>query len=146
MTTRFDSQLIGRTENALRALLNRQLAGTGVTYPQWVALVLTAAPGGSGDRDQLTARVAGALQVDQAAAESHLDALAANGQIRIAPEPGSHVTVTETGQQLLNRVRPRAGEITQGLFGDLPAADLEAAGRVLSAVLERAEAQLRAGS
>ena len=46
---------------------------------------------------------------------------------------------------LLGRVRKQVGEITQRLWGDLPAADLQVAGRVLSTVLERAEAELETG-
>ena len=33
-TTVFGTQIIGRTEKALNAILDRQLAGTGITEPQ----------------------------------------------------------------------------------------------------------------
>ena len=36
------SGTIGVTENALRAILLRGLSGTGLDYPQWVALKVTA--------------------------------------------------------------------------------------------------------
>ncbi|WP_164842402.1 hypothetical protein [Actinoplanes solisilvae] len=42
----FGAQLIGRTEKALNALLERELSGTGLTEPQWVALTLTVGPVG----------------------------------------------------------------------------------------------------
>lgn len=137
--------LIGQTENTLRAVLNRQLAGTEVTYPQWTAVILTAT-GGPVGRDQLTTRLAGALQADQATAVSHIDALAASGLVQATPGPSSRIALTEAGQQLLSRVQKQTSEITQRLWGDLPAADLEATRRVLSTVLERAQAELKARS
>jgi DNA-binding MarR family transcriptional regulator len=137
--------LIGQTENALVAILNRELAGTGVTDHQWTALVLAAA-GEPASRGQLTARVARALATDQATAAGHIDALVAAGLAQARPDPGSGVALTEAGQQLLGRVRKQTGEITQQLWGDLPAAELQTAHRVLSTMLERAQAELAASS
>ncbi len=135
-------QLIGQTEKALNAILNRLLAGA-VTEPQWVTLVLTARSGGSADRDQFTGTVAHAMSVDQATAADHIGQLAAKGLISTA---GAAITLTEAGQQLLDRVRGQTGEITQRLWGDLPAADHEAIRRMLSTVPERAGAELGAGA
>ena len=43
MTTQtLSTRTISETENALRAILFRGLAGTGLDYPQWVALKVTA--------------------------------------------------------------------------------------------------------
>jgi DNA-binding MarR family transcriptional regulator len=135
-------QLIGQTEKAMNAILNRLLAGA-VTEPQWVTLVLTARSGGSADRDQFSGRVAHALQSDRATAADHIGQLAAKGLVSTA---GGAVTLTEAGRQLLGRVQGQTGEITQRLWGDLPAADHEAVRRMLSTVLERAQAELRAGA
>ena len=55
-TPAFGPPLIGQTEKALNAILDRQLAGTGMTEPQWVTLSLTVAGGGSADRGQLIGR------------------------------------------------------------------------------------------
>jgi DNA-binding MarR family transcriptional regulator len=136
--------LIGQTENALVAILNRELAGSGVTEPQWTALALAA--GGPASRGQLTARVARALATDQAAAAGHIEALVAAGLAQGRPDPGAGVALTEAGQQLLGRVRKQTGEITQRLWGDLPAAELQTARRVLSTVLERAQDELSVSS
>ena len=140
MTSSFNTQLIGQTEKTLNAILDRQLAGV-VSEPQWVALVLTAGSGGSDDLDQLTARVGNGLKVDEATATGLLEGLAAKGLVTVGD---SGVTVTDSGRQLLDRVRAQVVEITRRLWGDLPSEDLEAAGRVLSIVLERAEAELSA--
>lgn len=135
-------QLIGQTEKAMNAILNRMLAGA-VTEPQWVTLVLTAGSAGPADRDQFSGTVAHALQVDQATAADHLGQLARKGLVSTAD---GAITVTGAGQQLLDRVRGQTGEITQRLWGDLPAADQEVTRRMLSTVLERAQAQLKAGA
>jgi predicted solute-binding protein len=54
----------------------------------------------------------------------------------------SPVTVTGAGHELFGRIRAAIVPITERMWGDLPAADLSAAGRVLSTVLERADAEL----
>jgi DNA-binding MarR family transcriptional regulator len=135
------AQLIGQTEKAMNAILDRLLAGA-VSEPQWVTLILIAGSGGSATRDEFTGRVAHALKADQQTAASHIGQLAANGLVLTASEAGSAVTLTEAGQQLLRRVQEQVGGVTQRLWGDLPAPDLDVARRVLSTVLERAEAEL----
>jgi len=135
-------QLIGQTEKAMNAILDRLIADA-VTEPQWVTLVLTARGGGPADSDQFSARVAQALAVDQATAADHVGQLAKKGLVSIA---GGVITVSEAGQQLLDRVQGQTGEIIQRLWGDLPTADHEATRRMLGTVLERAQAELRAGA
>jgi DNA-binding MarR family transcriptional regulator len=135
-------QLIGQTEKAMNAILDRLLAGA-VTEPQWVTLVLTARSAGSADRGHFSGRVAQALQVDQATAADHIGQLAAKGLVSTA---AGAITLTEAGQQLLDRVKGQTGEIIQRLWGDLPAADYEATRRMLSTVLERAQAELGTGA
>jgi DNA-binding MarR family transcriptional regulator len=143
--TPFGAQLIGQTEKTMNAILDRVLAGR-VSEPQWVALVLLASGGGSADHDQFTAQVAHALKESRETAATRVGQLAAKGLVEVAPQPGSSVALTETGQQLMGSVRTQVNDVTQRLWGDLPAADLEVAGRVLRTVLERAEAQLAATS
>jgi DNA-binding MarR family transcriptional regulator len=135
-------QLIGQTEKAMNAILNRMLAGA-VTEPQWVTLVLTARNAGPADADEFAGKVARALQVDQATAADHIGQLAAKGLVSAAD---GTITLTGTGQQLLDRVRAQTGELTRRLWGDVPAADHAATRRMLSTVLERAQAELSAGA
>jgi DNA-binding MarR family transcriptional regulator len=54
------------------------------------------------------------------------------------------VKATPAGQELHTRVRAVIAQITERLWGDLPADDLAATARVLSAVLARADAELAA--
>ena len=135
-TIPFGAQLVGRTEKALNALLERSLSGTGVTEPQWVALTLTMT---AGDADP-AARVAHALRVDEPTARRRLAELAAAGLVQ--PAPGGALEPTALGRILWNNVRTETAAIADSLWGNLPEGDQEAAARVLNAVLARADAAL----
>jgi hypothetical protein len=52
------------------------------------------------------------------------------------------ITLTPDGRARFARIRAGIGEITQRLYGGLPAADLAVAHRVLATVTERANAEL----
>lgn len=143
-TQTFSAQLLGQTEKAANAILTRLLTGTGITEPQWVTLSVTVMSRGTVDRDELVGRVAGALKVSEAEARARIAELAA-AQLLHAPEgERSPVKLTDAGQRRYSRIRGEVNEITERLWGDLPAEDLEAAGRVLSTVLARANGELAA--
>ncbi|MEV0270333.1 hypothetical protein AB0H43_16250 [Hamadaea sp. NPDC050747] len=133
------TQVIGQTEKALNAILDRLLAGTDITEPQWVTLTLTVVSGGL-PADALTARVSNALKVDSAVARERLAELTSAGLVR--QNPDGVVEATERGKAQWEAVRAQVTEITQRLWGDLPEEDLAVAGRVLSTVLTRASAAL----
>jgi hypothetical protein len=138
-------QVIGQAENALKPLMDRVLAPTGTTRHQWVALTLTAAGGGAVDRDQLIGRITGALQIDDAEVRATLAELIASELLEDLPGEGLRVGLTDAGQARYHQIRTAIDEITARLYGDLPVADLATAGRVLTAVTARANAEL-AGS
>ena len=137
-TTTFSTQTIGRTEKALNAILDRELRGTGLTEREWVTLALTAISGG-GPREAMIARLDGALKTGPADAESKFAGLAGRGLI---DHHGDSIALSDEGRGLHARVSGRVAEITGRLWGDLPAEDLETAGRVLGTVLARANAEL----
>jgi DNA-binding MarR family transcriptional regulator len=141
-TPPFGTQIIGRTEKALNAILDRLLDDTNLTEPQWVTLTLTVASGGTIRRDELISRVAGALKVTDAEAAVRIDELATAELVDLPDDPVSPVHVTDIGRQLQSRIRGEVGRITERLWGDLPAEDLATAGRVLSTVLDRANGEL----
>jgi hypothetical protein len=141
-TPTFGTQVIGQTEKALSAFLERLLAGTGVTEPQWVTLTVTVASGGTVDRDELISRMAGFLKVSEAEALERITELAAAQLLDVPDDEGSPVKVTDPGRQLHAQIRTATSEITGRLWDDLPAEDLAIAGSVLSTVLERANAEL----
>ena len=141
-TPTFSTQLIGRTEKTLNAILARLLAGTGLTEPQWVTLTLAVRSGGTIDLPVLVSHVADALKISDAEARARMEELAA-AQLLVVPDvAGSAVRVTDAGSELHQRIRSAVVEITHRMWGDLAADDLAAAGRVLTTVLERATAEL----
>jgi DNA-binding MarR family transcriptional regulator len=144
-TTMPFQRLLGQTEKTLNAILDRQLAGV-VNEPQWVALVLIASISAPGNLEHVTAQVAGALKTDLPTAADHIAQLADKGLVRTVPEAHPDVALSEAGRQLLGGVQSRVGEITQRLWGDLPASEMDAARRVLGTVLDRAHAELAAQS
>ena len=138
----FSAQLLGQTEKAANAILDRLLAGTGLTEPQWVTLNLAIGAAGTLDNDALAGRVAGVFKTGAGEAQAHIAGLV-DAQLLQAPA-GAPVQVTDAGQQLYRQVRRATAEITERLWGDVPEADLATAGRVLSTVLARADAELAA--
>jgi hypothetical protein len=105
-----------------------------------VTLTLTVGSGGDVDRTELVRRVGRATQFSQAAVAERLTELAAAGLVRDSGD--GRVQVTDEGQARWTQIRSALGPITQALWGDLPAADLATAGRVLGIVLDRANAML----
>lgn len=136
----FGTALIGQTEKTLNAILERQLAGTGITEPQWVTLTMTVVGGGAIDRAELIRRVSGATKFSEASVAERITELTAAGLLRDGGADG--IKVSAAGQAQWTQVRTALGPIIQGLWGDLPAEDLATAGRVLSTVLARANAVL----
>jgi len=141
-TPPFGTQLIGQTEKALNAILDRLLAGSGLTEPQWVTLTIAVMSGGSIARGEYDQRVDGALKVGRAEAQARIAELATAGLLDVPADESRPVTVSEAGRELHGRIRARVGEITERLWGDLDAGDLAAAGRVLGIILERANGEL----
>jgi hypothetical protein len=135
------TRVIGQAEKTLGAILNRQLAGSGLTEPQWVILTLAVTSGGTAGRDQFTRMVADALKISEADAWAIVGDMIRAQQLQITGE-GATVTVPAAAQQLHNQIRTTITEITQRLWGDLPADDLATAGRVLAIITDRANAEL----
>jgi DNA-binding MarR family transcriptional regulator len=140
----FNAQLLGQTEKAANAILDRLLAEPGLSEPQWVTLSITAASGGTLGRGQLIERVADALKVSDDQAQERITELAAQGLVHDAGDDDATITVrvSDRGQRVHDQIRAAVTEITQRLWGDLPVEDLATAGRVLDTVLARANAEL----
>ena len=56
-TPAFSPRLIGETEKTLNAILDRHLAGSGLTEQHWITLTFVIVSGGSIDRDELVSQV-----------------------------------------------------------------------------------------
>jgi DNA-binding MarR family transcriptional regulator len=136
----FSTALVGQTETAFGAILDRQLTGTGLSAPQWITLSVALAGGGSVERARLVRQVAGARRVNESDVQAFIDELASEGLLRA---PGDErVMVTDAGRRLHGRISSAVAEITDRLWGDLAAEELATAARVLSTVLARANQEL----
>ena len=93
-------------------------------------------------RGQLIDRITGARKLDDAEVEAAISELTAAGLVQ--PLPGDHprVGLTDAGQARYRQIRTALDDVTARLFGDFPAEDLATAGRVLSIVTARANAEL----
>jgi DNA-binding MarR family transcriptional regulator len=134
----FTPQLIGQTEKTLNAILDRHLAGAGLTEPQWITLTLALRSAEPVDRAEFAARVSGATKFSEADVEARISDLA---DAQLLDVTSGTVAVTDAGRELHARIFAANTDLTERLWGDLPAADLETAARVLAIVLERANAE-----
>jgi len=138
--TAFSTALVGQTETAFGAILDRQLAATGLSAPQWITLTVALSAGETVERDRLVRRVAGARKLNESEVQAYIDDLAAKDLLRAPDE--KHLAVTDAGRRLHGQIISAVADITERLWGDLAADDLATAGRVLSAVLARANHEL----
>jgi hypothetical protein len=116
------------------------LAETGGTFHQWVALNFTAAGGDGIDRDALIAQLAGALLIDDGAAEATLAEMA--GERLLQTTSPSEVALSGEGRERYVRIRAAIDQITAPLYGDLPPGDLAVTRRVLNTISDRADTML----
>ena len=135
-------QIIGQAEKTMNAILFRLLARPGLTEAQWITLTLIAAGGESTGRARLVAQVAHGLKASEAQAREHLASLVAAQLVQDPGDDAEPVRFTAAGAQVFGQIRGATTEITKRLWGDLPAEDLATAGRVLSIITERANAEL----
>ncbi|MFE9995156.1 MarR family transcriptional regulator [Streptomyces avermitilis] len=137
-----NGQVIGLAHYAGRGLLETVLARTGTTFDQSVALRAAADAGGTVARDRLVDRLTGALKTGEAPARGAVDELTA-AKLLDEPAPGQ-VSLTDSGRELFESIQAGGKEIAARLYAGIPAQDLETAGRVLTLVTERANAELAA--
>ena len=119
--------------------LRRWSAGSGArcTWSRLASsLIVTAASGSAVDRDQLIARITGARKIDAHQVQTAISELAADGLVRDKPRVG----LSKAGQARYREIRTALEDITARLFAGFPPEDLATAGRVLSIVTTRANA------
>jgi DNA-binding MarR family transcriptional regulator len=132
------TQVIGQAESALGAILGPILTQTQTSFEEWLVLTVTTASGGEIDQDQLAGRISGARKIDPEVVRAAIRSLADAGLVAGSPQ----LHLTEAGKERFQQIRGRIDTVNAQLFGDLPAEDLETAGRVLSIVTARASAVL----
>ncbi|WP_155054215.1 winged helix DNA-binding protein [Streptomyces blattellae] len=137
-----DPRVIALAHYAARALLERVLTRHGATFQQSVTLRLAAMDGGPVERDRLVDGVVGALKIEPSEAHSVVDELLAADLL--APQEPSRVRITDAGRELYARTSAGTAPITARIYAGIPAEELATAGRVLTLITERANAELAA--
>ena len=125
----------------MRALLDRELSRSGLSFAQWTALVFTNGAGLS--IDQIAQRqLAGHVVASEAEAHDAVARLVALGALTSSADGSVHHS--ERGRELFERLSLSVDRITNTLYGDLSPVDLEATHRTLSEVAARANKLLSA--
>ncbi|MFC5213778.1 MarR family transcriptional regulator [Streptomyces coerulescens] len=138
-TPLLDPRVIALAHYAGRALLENVLARHGSTFQQSVTLRLVAVAEGPVDRHTLVDGVVGALKIDAAEVHSVVDELIA-AELLTAQEP-SAVRITEAGRERFTSTSAATAPITARIYDGIPEEDLAVAGRVLTLITERADAE-----
>ncbi|MGE5135052.1 MAG: MarR family winged helix-turn-helix transcriptional regulator [Gemmatimonadota bacterium] len=138
-------QDIGQAEKATRAVLDRHLAQTGTSFHCWVALNLLGTTGPALPESELAGRMSYGLKISDAAARAAIGELTAQGLAARTAGAAPRVELTPAGSARFRQIQDGLARITRHIYGDLPAADLATAHRVLAAVTGRANAVLAAG-
>jgi DNA-binding MarR family transcriptional regulator len=141
-TPLLNPRVIALAHYASRALLEHVLARHGATFHQSVTLRLVALGEEPVERDHVVDGVVGALKIDRTEAHSVIDELTGAGLV--APQGPSQVRITDAGQRLYDRTTAETAPITARYYAGIPTEDLAAAGRVLTLITERADAELAA--
>ncbi|PPK67039.1 hypothetical protein V5P93_003379 [Actinokineospora auranticolor] len=134
MTHPFNGLAIGDAAKATRALLDRLLDENATTFPEWVTLFYLAET--DVPESELVTRLDARFKEGRGA--EVVDSLTRAELITAG------VSLTETGRARHQRISGGIDRIAERLYGDLPAADRETAGRLLALVTARAEAALAA--
>jgi DNA-binding MarR family transcriptional regulator len=137
-----NGQDIGQAHYATRAVLEQLLARIGLEFQGSVVLNVIAGTGSPLERSELIARVVHGLKIDEPAARAVLTDLIDQGLLSASPDADPEIALTSAGTSCFQQVRDGIAQISQRLYGGLPADDLAAAQRVLTAVTGRANAEL----
>lgn len=140
MTT-LNPRVIALAHYAGRAVLENVLARHGVTFQQSVTLRLAAVADGPVDREWLVGEVVDALKIDKADAHAVAEELVAGG---LLTTEAALLAVTDAGRELYLTTSAGTAPISARIYAGIPDEDLAVAGRVLSLITGRANAELAA--
>lgn len=141
-TPLLDPRVIALAHYAARGVLERVLARHGVTFQQSVTLRVVAVADGPVERGHLVDGVVGSLKIGPAEAHAVVDELI-DAKLVALTEP-SQVRITDAGRELYDRTSAETAPITARIYDGIPTEDLAVAGRVLTLIADRANAELAA--
>lgn len=139
-TPLLNSRVIGLAHYAARGVLERVLARHGTTFQQSITLRVAAVADGPVERDHIVDSVVGSLKIDATQAHAVVDELIA-AQL-LAPQGPSQVRITDAGRELHDVTTAETAPISARIYAGIPTEDLAVAGRVLTLITERADAEL----
>jgi len=138
---RANGRTIALAHYAGRAVLESVLTRYGLVFQQQITLRLVAVNDGPVGRDHLVEEVVSSLKIDRAAVQTVVDELIT---AKLIEAEASDVRITDAGREVYDRVTTETNVISARIYAGIPAEDLETAGRVLTLVTERANAELAA--
>ncbi|MFI5674483.1 MarR family transcriptional regulator [Streptomyces cellulosae] len=133
-----NGRVIALAHYAGRAILETALARRGLTFQQTVTLRPAATAGTPVERDELIGQVVDALKVDPTEVRGTIEELIVKGLLAPA---ASRLRITDAGQAIYAEVGAETAPISARIYAGIPAEDLATAGRVLTLVTERANAE-----
>ncbi|ACU70893.1 conserved hypothetical protein [Catenulispora acidiphila DSM 44928] len=141
-----NARVIALAHYAGRALVERVMAGHGSSFLQNVTLRAAAVADGSITPDALAAEVTDALKIDKSDADAVIEELITANLMEADPIDPSWIQLTDAGRDLYARSSADTGAIAARLYDGIPAEDLKIAGRVLTLIAQRANAELAAAA
>ncbi|MFE1789976.1 MarR family transcriptional regulator [Streptomyces sp. NPDC059525] len=136
-----NARVIALAHNAARTLAEGALTRHGITFHQSVTLRTVAVAGGTLARQALVAEVTDALKTPASLVEDVIGELTTAGLLHPLDES---LTLTDTGRDLYEATAAATAGIAARLYAGIPAEDLAVAGRVLTLITDRANAELAA--
>ncbi|MFF9850937.1 MarR family winged helix-turn-helix transcriptional regulator [Streptomyces litmocidini] len=137
-----NGRVIALAHYSARALLEGVLTRHGITFEQSVTLRVVTVAGGAVERDALVTDVIGSLKSDPVVVRGVIDELTTAKLLEQDPERASLLRLTDAGRELYGTATAETAEISARLYAGIPAEDLAVAGRVLTLLTERANAEL----
>ncbi|WP_030619500.1 MarR family winged helix-turn-helix transcriptional regulator [Streptomyces fulvoviolaceus] len=136
-----DSRVIGLAHYAARAVLESVLTRYDLTFQQSVTLRPVAIADAPVERDELVGQVAGSLKVDTADIHDTIEELIGKG---LVAAEASLLQVTDSGRGLYAETSAETGQFSARIYAGISTEDRATAGRVLTLITERANAELAA--
>ncbi|MEU8526689.1 MULTISPECIES: MarR family transcriptional regulator [Streptomyces] len=140
-----NARVLALAHYAGRGLLEDVLTRYGVTFHQSVTLRAVAVAGESIGVDALVGDVTGSLKESDAVIRGVIEELTATQVLEADPADATRVRLTDAGRDLYERTSAESAKISARLYADIPAEDLAVAGRVLTLITQRANAEAAAG-
>ncbi|MFF4583193.1 MarR family transcriptional regulator [Streptomyces sp. NPDC001389] len=134
-----NARVIALAHHAARTLAEGALTRHGVTFHQSVTLRTVAAAGGTLAHRDLVAKVTDALKTTEPLIDAVIAELTA---AKLLHRRASALNLTDAGRDLYETTAAETASIAARLYADIPAEDLAVAGRVLTLITARANAEL----